>query len=230
MPSRLTTEEFIIKSKKVHGDIYNYKLSNYYNARTKVVIICDAHGMFEQTPSNHISGKGCPECYGNSKKDLNYFIKNLTVEECPIEVDGDIHCRCSYCKEYFKPTRKHLMHRIVSLNGGHRGERRLYCSDKCKNSCSIFYQKKYIKGFESDTSRPDQTELKKLVLERDNSQCQRCGSSEDLHCHHITGVEINPIESADIDNCITLCKECHGKVHSDNGCHYSDFKRQPCII
>lgn len=35
---------------------------NIKNSTTKVIIICPIHGEFWQTPGNHLSGKGCPEC------------------------------------------------------------------------------------------------------------------------------------------------------------------------
>jgi hypothetical protein len=34
----------------------------------------------------------------------------------------------------------------------------------------------------------------------------------------------NPIESADIDNCITLCKYCHEEVHQIPGCEYHNLR------
>jgi 5-methylcytosine-specific restriction endonuclease McrA len=51
-----------------------------------------------------------------------------------------------------------------------------------------------------------------MVFERDNYKCVKCGEEKPLHCHHIDPVKGNPIESADIDNCITLCKKCHKKA------------------
>ena len=64
-----------------------------------------------------------------------------------------------------------------------------------------------------------------MVFAQDSWECQLCSSIENLHCHHITGVEQNPIESADIDNCITLCKVCHKYIHSQEGCRYYDLRR-----
>ena len=58
----MTTEEFIQKAKAVHGDKYDYSKVEYVNNRTKVVIICPIHGEFEQQPSNHLQGQGCPDC------------------------------------------------------------------------------------------------------------------------------------------------------------------------
>ena len=59
---RLTTNEFIEKSKKIHGDEYDYTNSFYVNAKTKVKITCREHGDFEMLPHNHIKGEGCPIC------------------------------------------------------------------------------------------------------------------------------------------------------------------------
>ena len=57
-----TTEEWIAKARKVHGDKYNYSKVEYVVAKTKVCIICPEHGEFEQTPSDHLQGCGCPKC------------------------------------------------------------------------------------------------------------------------------------------------------------------------
>ena len=62
-----TTEEFIINSKKIHADRYDYSLVNYINAKTTVKIICPIHGEFEQIPRNHVRGNNCPKCSGKNK-------------------------------------------------------------------------------------------------------------------------------------------------------------------
>ena len=50
MSKKLTTEEFIEKSKEVHNEKYDYSKVNYINNRTKVCIICPIHGEFLQRP------------------------------------------------------------------------------------------------------------------------------------------------------------------------------------
>lgn len=55
-------DEFIIKAKKIHGDRYDYSKSEYIGRHKKMCIICPIHGEFWQTPSDHLSGCGCPKC------------------------------------------------------------------------------------------------------------------------------------------------------------------------
>ena len=67
MSKKSTTEEFIQKAKKVHGDNYNYSLVEYKSIHDKVQIICKEHGVFEQSPSNHLRGSHCPRCAGGGR-------------------------------------------------------------------------------------------------------------------------------------------------------------------
>lgn len=56
------------------------------------------------------------------------------------------------------------------------------------------------------------------ALERDNHTCQRCGTKEDLHVHHIDGNGVNtPREyrNNSLDNLITYCRGCHTLVHHE---------------
>lgn len=57
---------------------------------------------------------------------------------------------------------------------------------------------------------------RKQVKERDNHNCQKCGSKENLHAHHINNFSDFKKQRIDVDNGITLCFNCHkGK----NGIH-----------
>jgi hypothetical protein len=61
----LTTDEFIEKAKKVHGDKYIYDNVDYRGTFEKVFITCPkpGHGDFPQPPFRHLKGHGCPTCY-----------------------------------------------------------------------------------------------------------------------------------------------------------------------
>jgi len=75
MPKKVTTEDFIEKAKKVHGNKYDYSLVEYVNALTKIKIICKKHGIFEQKPKNHLLGCNCSICSNVKKPNTKEFIK-----------------------------------------------------------------------------------------------------------------------------------------------------------
>ena len=55
-----------------------------------------------------------------------------------------------------------------------------------------------------------------LVKSRDNYICQKCGSEKNLVAHHIKPWAENKDLRYNIENGITLCKECHLKEHNKN--------------
>lgn len=60
---RLTKEQFINNSIKVHGTFYDYSKAEVIDYNTKVCIICPKHGEFWQSPRKHYGDKcGCPKC------------------------------------------------------------------------------------------------------------------------------------------------------------------------
>ena len=74
LANRSNVESFIKSSKVVHGDKYLYSNANYINNNTKVAITCSIHGDFYQSPSNHLTGFGCPHCGRNIKYTNEEFI------------------------------------------------------------------------------------------------------------------------------------------------------------
>ena len=78
-----TTEQFIVEARKIHGDQYDYSKVNYVNNNTKIIIICPIHGEFLQTPSQHLSGSGCPLCANNIRLTTEQFIERAR------EIHGD---------------------------------------------------------------------------------------------------------------------------------------------
>ncbi len=78
---KLTTEEFIKKAKKVHGDKYDYSETYYVNNSTKICIVCSEHGKFYQTPHDHLSGSGCKKCYNEKRGDSLRKSKEEFIEK-----------------------------------------------------------------------------------------------------------------------------------------------------
>jgi hypothetical protein len=96
---RSTTNEFIIKAKNVHSNLYSYSETNYINAYTKVIIGCKIHGNFLQSPTNHLNGQGCPFCsksgFKSDKSASLYVLKirNLSNEYTGFGITNDFETR-----------------------------------------------------------------------------------------------------------------------------------------
>ena len=74
------TEQFIEAAEKIHGKKYDYSLSSYESGNTKIKIICPIHGIFEQRPSDHIRGQGCPKCGLRKANNNRRFTKEQFIE------------------------------------------------------------------------------------------------------------------------------------------------------
>ena len=134
---KLTTEEFIEKIKKIHGDKYDYSKIDYKGNKVKVCFICPIHGEFWQRPNDSLYGMGCPKCGGTNKMTTEDFIKKAQIVHnnffsyektiyknsnekiivtCPIhgdfEVKANNHLNGVNCKQCQK---EHIKHQIINL-------------------------------------------------------------------------------------------------------------------
>lgn len=55
-------DTYISHANEIHKNKYDYTLTIYKNANTKIIIICYEHGEFIQNPNEHLRGNGCPKC------------------------------------------------------------------------------------------------------------------------------------------------------------------------
>lgn len=64
------TSYFSNMAKEIHGELYDYSQVKWESATKKINILCnvDGHGLFAQTPNNHLSGKGCDKCRMDNRK------------------------------------------------------------------------------------------------------------------------------------------------------------------
>lgn len=92
------THKFIDKARVVHDWKYSYRETNVVTNKIKVKIKCQDHGVFEQTPTGHLKGQGCPACANltrgytrssfkracianNNGKGILYFIRCFNATE-----------------------------------------------------------------------------------------------------------------------------------------------------
>ena len=69
------TQRFIEEANKKHNFKYNYDKVNYSKAQAKIIITCNIHGDFTQAAYSHLSGIGCMECSGKTKRSSQRFIE-----------------------------------------------------------------------------------------------------------------------------------------------------------
>lgn len=86
----LTTEEFIVRCQKVHGDRYEYSKVIYTGRLNKVIICCKDHGEFLQKASAHSQGAGCPKCARSELANSRRLTKNEWIKRCR-EVHGNAY-------------------------------------------------------------------------------------------------------------------------------------------
>lgn len=132
---RFTTKTFITRSTSVHGDRYDYSLTDYTGAINKVKIICNTHGEFEQNASSHLSGSGCPSC---------------SVSGFDMEKQGTLYILRSNCGMYFKAgISNNSKRRIVELR--RRTPFEFEPIAKINNSGDVIFklEKAFHSGFES---------------------------------------------------------------------------------
>ena len=136
--------EFIEKSRKVHGNKYDYSLVNYKDRQTEVEIICPIHGIFKQRPFSHLH-HGCQKCEetvlernvrvfletNGIKYIYQYKTKWLGLQSLDFYLpDYKIGIECQGGQHYFP----------VNWYGGEKGYQKIVERDKkkkikCENNC-----------------------------------------------------------------------------------------------
>jgi hypothetical protein len=215
----------LCEQNKAYREINKEKYSEYnkeYRKLNREKLIAKSRKHYYNNKQRYIEKEKSNAVYEN-------YSNRLTNDECArLSKDGvSLEVKCRYCGKYFIPTNKEVRNRIGSLNSSHSGVSYLYCSNTCKKACPVYRQVKYPKKYRKTTSREVGPLIRQLCFKRDNWECQICGKNTEevsLHCHHIEGYTQNPRLGNDLDNIITLCKECHKQVHKLPGCNYHELK------
>ena len=74
-------QSIIKKFKETHGDSYDYSDVVFKTVADKVIIKCPKHGSFEQVPSAHLRGVGCPKCKSDKLSDLHSYKKDEWIKK-----------------------------------------------------------------------------------------------------------------------------------------------------
>mgnify|MGYP003451995081 FL=1 len=106
MSKKITTEEFIRRSKEIHGENkYDYSLVKYLRNKLKVKILCNEHGVFEQSPDAHLVGKGCKKCgVLISSKKRSSSENDFIIKSSDLHSNKYDYSKCNYISSNIKVT------------------------------------------------------------------------------------------------------------------------------
>lgn len=148
---KLTLEETIEQFREVHGDRYDYSLVDYKNSDEKIKIKCHEHGIFEQIPSSHKSGTGCPICAGNYNLSTEEVIKQFKEKHSDRYDYSNVIYTSAFkqveiiCREHGSFMQTAKSHKNGSgcpecaITIGHTKENYVkYCKDFAKGYCYLY--------------------------------------------------------------------------------------------
>jgi thymidylate synthase (FAD) len=105
-------------------------------------------------------------------------------------------------------------------NKGLKGYRAYTLEEKLEQSKRLLeYHKNHPQQKQSTTWRQEvnrwTSQVSHLVHEKNGYTCQECGCrGKKLNAHHIIPVLVDSTKAKDIENLISVCIECHHKIHS----------------
>lgn len=206
IPSKIEKQKYIFCSNSCYKENIGKFLRGKNNPNyIRVKCICATCGKeFYRKPSTIESEKVyCSvECHRKALKKYN----KLRVNK--------IKTKCAYCEKEIEIVPSRLKY-----------NERIYCSIECKNKgWSKYYCGENSPNWNFQLSKSERIvnrkydeyyQWRKIVYKRDSYTCKCCGDNKggNLVAHHIYNYSENKQLRTDIDNGITLCKECHKSFH-----------------
>lgn len=190
---KFTLEEFIAKSRSIHGDLYDYSNSIYLGSKAAVEIICVDHGSFWQVVEYHWDGNGCPQC-GIIKRSASQRMNTVGFVHKAKEIHGD---KYDYTATVYRTYRGKvhitcLQHGPFSVAAEHHLLAQIGCPACGKLSRSDTQRKEldqYIHG--ANVTHGDRYDYSRAVYagakEKVEIVCKRHGSFFQEASSHISG-------------------------------------------
>ena len=239
----VTTEDFIRKSREVHGDKYDYSKVEYKSNHTKVCIICPEHGEFWQDPSNHLNGQGCPKCWNEKRKSINAsntdeFINKAKrihgnkYDYSKVEYKNNRTKVCIICQkhgEFWQTPNMHLYGQGCPECGKEkRGSANISNTNEFIDKARIVHDEKY--DYSKVDYKNNHTKVCIICPEHGefwqipSTHLQGCGCPE---CGKEKRVSIN---TSNAEEFINKANEIHNGKHDYSKVEYINSKTRVCII
>ena len=230
--TKLTKNDFIKQSKKIHDNKYDYSKVEYKNTAIKVKIICPIHGEFYKTPMNHLIGQGCPMCSSlNKKMSIEEFIKKAR------EIHGD---KYDYSKVEYKDYHTKVCI-ICPIHGEFWQAPSTHINQKCGcPRCSKYHRmntEEFIK--KAKEVHGDKYDYSKVEYVKSNEKvciiCPIHGEFWMTPNAHITAKHncpkcAHPSYKKDEKDFLDEAKKVHGDKYDYSKVEYINNKTKICII
>lgn len=173
-------------------------------------------------------------CKDRIKDNLKYIERKEKINNKIAIIKTVNTCKCGeiikrklkFCKNCKYEMYKHLIKKCKNCNNIFKAKSTN--TTFCTKDCHIKYLKSNLKGLNNPNwkgglgnenkifRRSDEyKEWRNLVFKRDNYTCQDCKQiGGTLHAHHVKSYKYYPELRIDVDNGLTLCFECHKKIHN----------------
>lgn len=165
--------------------------------------------------------------YGNSPSKSKHYSKVLPITDEPKMERGFLTVVCKKCGVRFSPTNNACVNRMGAFRGNLSpgGENNFYCSDACKETCSIYraqaLPRDMISESQSQKVRACQTKsLKELQCDEvGHNYCEKCGDIiVDPYLHHTLPVAQYKEEAINGAGHMILCFRCHNEPGLHQNC------------
>ena len=229
---------------------YKWISGRYKNISSELTFECPEGHNYTTKLSTFLEGCQCPICMGNAKLTLYvlkikypFFCKIEELREEPKTGEIQVHCKNHKCKNskenggWFTPTYNQLYNRISYIESSDSCN--FYCSDECKNSCSIYGKSaatlikldKIKAGHspEEQYTNEEYNTYRLEVLNRADYTCEYCGEKA-TYCHHIRPQKLEPFFSLDPDYGVACCQKCHYEYGHPTGtdCSTGNLAQRIC--
>lgn len=242
MGKKLTTDEFIEKAIKVHGNKYDYSKVEYKTWNEKVCIICPIHGEFWQTPNDHLHGNGCSMCKLEKLRSAFSLGRDNFINRAILKFGNKydyskvdyVNGRTKVCiicpehGEFWQTPETHLRSRgcpVCSKNIGYKPRKSF---EDFKRIANMVHNNKY--NYIEDSFEGFSKKVKIV--------CQNHGVFEQYVSHHLRGRGCPKcgVESASKkktysnEEFIELCNIVHNGKYDYSMTHFSNIKSRIDII
>lgn len=156
--------------------------------------------------------------YGCSPNTIKLILKEYSTKEQRLEAKHRKHNLSMKGRSNPQLKEWNERHKGTVWRGRkHTNETRKTMSESRRGSDNPHWKgglSELVKGIRNS---PEYYQWRKAVLERDSHTCQDCGGSKELDVHHIQSLLDYPEGIFEIDNGLTLCKDCHKRHTSWRG-------------